>query len=206
MWSNNPAMKTSRNLVTLSLLIPVLFLSACSGLTKSDKPATKTWWLEPYTTMALTESEHPALLLNASVTVVPGLDTDRILTLSDHSELNHYNAAQWAENLPELLASLSSRTLESSGMFEVVSNGGGPESCDLRLEVREFFADMNSSGQTTGVRLDVSGRFECQSADVVPLQLSASVPVHDDRMSVIVAAFQQALDSVMKDLLNTLKN
>jgi ABC-type uncharacterized transport system auxiliary subunit len=145
-------------------------------------------------------------LVAISITVVPGLDTDRILTLSDDAELNQFAAARWADNLPELVTSLVSRTLEASGRFDIVSGraGGGSESCELRLELQEFFARLSSSGQTTGVQVAIEGRFQCESDEPVPLKLNASIPVHDERMSVIVAAFQQAMNSVMKDMIEQL--
>lgn len=197
MWSNSPTMKILRKLVTSSLLVLVLGLNACSGLTKSDTPAMKTWWLEPYTEMTPDKAADP-VLLKVSVTVVPGLDTDRILILSDKAELTHYSGARWAENLPELLASLSKRSLESSGRFEIVS---ALARCDLDLEIQEFFADLSASGQTTGVRVAIKGRYKCGSVEAMSLYLDAATPVHDERVSAIVTAFQQALDSVMKDLL-----
>ncbi len=148
----------------------------------------------------------PVLLVAVSVTVVPGLDTDRILTLSNTAELNQYSGARWTDNLPELLTSLVSRTLEASGRFEVVSGGGGggSEDCGLQLESREFFAQLSPSGQTTGVRVAIDGRYQCESAKSVPISANVSIPVHDDRMSVIVAAFQQALDQAMRELLEQL--
>jgi len=206
MWSDEAAMNTTNKFVVFCLLILTLSVSACGGLTRSDKPATKTWWLEPYTGMTQETLSGPAPLVAISVTVVPGLDTDRILTLSDDAELNHFAAARWADNLPELVTSLVSRTLEASGRFEMVSGraGGGSESCELQLELQEFFARLSPSGQTTGVQVAIEGRFQCESAEPALLKLNTSIPVHDDRMSVIVAAFQQAMNSVMKDLLEQL--
>jgi len=206
MWSDEAAMNTTNKSVVFCLLILALSVSACGGLTRSDKPATKTWWLEPYTGMTQETLSGPAPLVAISVTVVPGLDTDRILTLSDDAELNHFAAARWADNLPELVTSLVSRTLEASGRFEMVSGraGGGSESCELQLELQEFFARLSPSGQTTGVQIAIDGQYQCESAEPVLLKLNTSIPVHDDRMSVIVAAFQQAMNSVMKDLLEQL--
>ncbi len=206
MWSDEPAMNTSNKFVVFCLLTLALSVSACGGLTHSDKPATNTWWLEPYTGMTQETPSAPAPLVAISITVVPGLDTDRILTLSNDAELNQFAAARWADNLPELVTSLVSRTLEASGRFEIVSGraGGGSESCELRLELQEFFARLSPSGQTTGVQIAIEGRFQCESDEPVPLKLNASIPVNDDRMSIIVAAFQQAMDSVMRDLLKQL--
>ena len=199
-------MNTSNNSVVFCLLILALSVSACGGLTRSDKPATNTWWLEPYTGMTQQTPSDPAPLVAISITVVPGLDTDRILTLSDDAVLNQFAASRWADNLPELFASLVGRTLEASGRFEIVSHraGKGSEDCDLKLEFREFFARLSASGQSTGVQIVIDGRYQCESAVPIDFHLNASVPVHDERMSVIVAAFQRALDSVMKDMLEQL--
>jgi len=203
MWSDNPVMNNSKVFVICCLLILVVSLPGCGGLTRSDQPATKTWWLEPYAGMAHEMSPDATKLVAISVTVVPGLDTARILTLSDDAQLNYFATARWADNLPELFESLVGRSLEVSGRFEVVSDraGGGSENCDLQLEIREFFAHLGSSGQTDNIRVAVDGRYQCESAEPVTLHLSASIPLNDDRMSVIVAAFQQALDSVTKDML-----
>ena len=202
MWSDEATMNTTNKFVVFCLLILALSVSACGGLTRSDKPATSTWWLEPYTGMTQETSSVPVPLVAISVTVVPGLDTDRILTLSDDAELNQFAAARWADNLPELVTSLVGRTLEASGRFEIVSGraGGSSENCELQLELQEFFAYLSPSGQTTGVQVTIDGRFQCESSESVLLKLSTSIPVNDDRMSVIVAAFQQAMNSVMRDL------
>jgi len=206
MWSNKPAMKVSSNIAVLSLSILILSISACSGLTRSDKPANKTWWLKPYAAKVQNLPSEPVPLVAVSVTAVPGLDTDRILTLSDSAELNQYAGARWADNLPELVTSLVGRTLEASGRFDVVSDhtGGGSGNCDLSLELREFFSQLGPTGQTSGVRVAIDGRYQCESAEAVSIHLDASIPVHDDRMSIIVSAFQRAMDGVMRDMLEQL--
>lgn len=184
-----------------SLLLLVLVLTACGGLTNSDKPATRTWWLEPYD--AGTQEQGPVSRVSVSVGVIPGLDTDRILTLSENARLSNYTGARWADNLPELLTSLIGRTLGASGRFDVVSNhaGGGHEDCELQLEVQEFFARTGLSGPGAEVTITIEGRYSCSSGTSTPIHLAASNPVHEDRMSAIVAAFQSGTDRVMKDLL-----
>ena len=206
MWSDEAAMNTTNKLIVFCLLILALSVSACGGMTRSDKPATNTWWLEPYTGMTQETPSESAPLVAISITVVPGLDTDRILTLSDDAELNQFAAARWADNLPELVTSLVGRTLEASGRFETTIDRAGrsSENCELRLELQEFFARLSPSGQTTGVQVAIEGRFQCESDELVLLELNASIPVNDERMSVIVAAFQQAMDSAMKDMIEQL--
>ena len=200
-------MKIAKYVVVFSLLCLGLFLGGCSNLTRSDIPASKTWWLEP---LAGERQESPAgtvTLVTLSVTVVPGLDSNRILTLSDDAELNRYSAARWADNLPELVTSLVARTMNMSGRFAVVPGESrkGPGECDLQLELREFFAELDGSGKTTGVRVAVNGRYQCDADVPVALDLNSSVPVYSDSMSVIVAAFQEAVDEVLAALLVQVK-
>ena len=195
-------MKISKHFAVFCLLPAILAINACSGLTQSEKPATNTWWLEPYTDISGVPSSDPALLVAVSVTVVPGLDTDRILTLSQKSQLNHYAGARWADNLPELLTSMVTRTIQASPRFELAA--GGPEDCNLRLEVQEFFALIDSSAATTAVSVAMVGQFQCGQNKSLSLKLNASVPVNGGRMSAIVAAFQQAVDGVMRDMLERL--
>ena len=112
-------MRISKYVVILSLLGLSLFTCGCSGLTQSNIPANKTWWLEPFEAVGQESSADKITLISLSVTVVPGLDSDKILTLSNDAELNRYSAARWADNLPELFTSLVARTMNMSGRFDV---------------------------------------------------------------------------------------
>jgi len=185
------------------VLMAVFILSACSGLTQSNKPAVTSWWLEPYMSPAQGAVAEPAVTVALTVTAVPGLDSDQVLTLSSDAQLKPYSGARWVDYAPDLLASLLGRSLEADGRFEVLTEraGRGPENCELQLELREFFADLNSMGRTSGVRLALDGRYQCASATAVEVKSSALVAVDEERMSVIVAAFQQALDQVTLDIL-----
>jgi ABC-type uncharacterized transport system auxiliary subunit len=193
----------SERRIVISSLLLLLCLSACGGLTRSDKPAVTTWWLVPYTGVAQVSAAAPSVPVSVSVTVVPGLDNDRILTLTSDSELKPYLAARWVENLPELASSLISRSLEATGRFEVIPPGGrsSVRKCELQLELREFFSSLDSSGQSSDVRVAFEGRYQCASNEAVQLHLKASLPVRDSRMKSIVAAFQQAMDMSMSQML-----
>lgn len=193
MWTDSTLMK---NLMRLSLL-GLLSLAACGGLTTSDKPATRTWMLMPLEQPARSEAAATTTI-DLSVAAVPGLDTDKILTLSAEAELNSYAGARWADHAPEMLESLISRTLQGSGKFKLVASQAD---CDLRLEVQEFFAYTGSSGPGAEVRIKLDGQYSCRSETPKYIHLQASIPVNEDRMSMIVSAFQTGIDKVMNDLL-----
>ena len=199
-------MNFSKNIVVGCLLSIAFAVSACGGLTRSDKPAISTWWLKPYTGTLQMAYPKAVLSVAVTVTVVPGLDTDQILTLSDNAELNHISGARWADNLPELLTSLVARTLQAAGRFKIVSDydGKAEEDCNLELELRQFFTTLNPAGQTSEVNIAINGQYQCGSAEPIVVTSSASVPVDNVRINVIVAAFQKATDMVMEDILSQL--
>jgi len=179
-----------RNLSRVALPV-LLLLTACGGLTTSDKPVTRTWMLMPLEQSSGSEPSAEVTTIELSVAAVPGLDTDKILTLSSEAELNHFAGARWAEHTPEMLESLLARSLQGSGKFEVVASQAD---CDLHLEVAEFYAYTGSSGVASEVRIEIDGQYSCRSEKSKPILLQASIPVHENKMSTIVAAFQEGVN------------
>lgn len=206
-WRDDVITSNAGKHTIVILMASIWVLSACSGLTKSDKPATTNWWLKPYNGATQQTTDEAVVPVALTVKAVPGLDSDQILTLSTDAQLKPYSGARWVDHAPELLASLLGRSMEASGPFEVLTqrSGWGAESCDLQLELREFYADLNSAGTTTGVRVAIDGRYLCDSASPVDIKSNAFVVVNDERMSVIVAAFQKAVDQVTQDMLDQLQ-
>jgi len=185
----------------------MLITSACGGLTKSDKPAISKWWLKPYVAGAQDVSADTPVNVAISIKVVPGLDSDRILTLSDDAELGQFASARWVGHVPELVASLIERSLQATGQFSIVSESAAsrPGNCLLELELREFFADIGPDEKTTGVRISTHGNFQCKPAAPVLIQSSVSIPVAEERMSVIVAAFQRGMNQTTQNILNKIQ-
>jgi len=200
-------MNGSTNVRAVCILVIACVLTACNTLTQSDKPAVTTWWLKPYSGMNSTAESTAAAAVELNLTVVPGLDSDQILALSADASLKPYAGARWAEHLPELLGSLIGRSLQASGRFDVLTgrSGSGSRSCKLQLELREFFAELGQDGRTTGVRASMSGRYQCGSAAPVPVSSSVTISVAEERMNVIVAAFQLATDRMTSEILEQIQ-
>jgi len=197
-------MNISRVSIVCCLSTVMLLSGACSGLNQSSKPAISKWWLEPYVATSPLVSADQPVSVALSITVVPGLDTDRILTLSDDAELGQFASARWADHLPELLKSLIERSLQGTGRFETVpeSAASRPGNCLLELEFREFFADIGADGRTSDVRIATHGSFSCGSGRPFVFQSNVTKVVADDRMNVIVAAFQQAMDQLTQEIIS----
>ena len=197
-------MNNSKKYTLFYILVFTCFFIACSDLTRSDKPAATTWWLKPYNGLIGSSVVVPVLPLELTLTAVPGLDSDKILTLSPDAELKPYAGARWTDHVPELLGSLIERSLQASGRFEILHGPAdtGSTTCKLQLELLEFFAELNTGGRTTGVRAALSGRYQCGSAAAVDVHSSVSISVADERMNIIVAAFQQATDRMTREILD----
>src|SRR5210317_936070 len=104
-------MNNSKKYGMFFVLVCISVVTACSGLTKSDNPVVTTWWLKPYTGVTQATAPETLLPVNLTVTAIPGLDSDQVLTLSGGAELKPYAGARWADHIPELLTSLIGRSL-----------------------------------------------------------------------------------------------
>ena len=184
-----------------------LLLSSCGGMLSSDKPAEKTFWLNPFSPAASAESGPGQTGLTVQFSVVPGLDSDHLLILDPNSELNHFAGARWPDYLPEFAGSLIRRSLQETGWFTKVSDGrtSGLDDCELQLEAQKFYTLTNAAGKPESVQMSMSGDYRCHGA-ASQLRLDSSVRVNGADLAAIVAAHQLALDQLLGSLLTQLKH
>jgi ABC-type uncharacterized transport system auxiliary subunit len=180
---------------------------ACSGLLDSDEPAERVYWLEALVVQQAVANDGSLPSLAVSVRAAPGLDTDRLLILGPGAELNHYSAASWPDNIPEVLESLLRTTLESTGRYSRVTGGSDSRSTgqELELEIREFYTRAIKSENAQIVRVALRGYVSCAASDHV-IVLEAAADIDDNRLSRIVAAYQHALHEVSRQLVTQLGN
>lgn len=205
MWSNKQSMMSTRPFKP-GIVKPVVFLlaltllTACGSITQSDKPVISTWWLKPYESPSPRAPAGQLPRLSIILTVIPGLDTDKILTLSADSELKHYTGARWTDNLPELLGSITRRSLQASGRFNVVAanTSAGLDACSLMLEVQKFYV----INQVVNVAME--GQYSCNKGEITAINTTSTASFDENRTAVIVASFQQATNEVMQDILKSL--
>ncbi|MFC1688168.1 ABC-type transport auxiliary lipoprotein family protein [Pseudomonadota bacterium] len=193
-------MKSKKTVIVLTLV--VFLVSACSGVMDSKQPARQYYLLSPDTTLAAAESTAPGPGLSLNVSVIPGLDTDRVLALSPDARMGPYANARWPDHLPEVITSVLRRSLTASGRFSSVQESTRRSEDDwlLELEVQQFYGIQNSAGQTSSVRVEMAGTIEC-NGDTHPLQLAESNSVSEDHLAAVVAAHQRGLNGVTRQLL-----
>ena len=189
------------NLQRLTMALSIL-LSGCGSILTSDQPADQIYWLEPQDLASRSTVAASASRLSLTLTVIPGLDTDRILIKGPGPLMSHYAGARWADNLPDLVESLVERSLASTGLF--AQAGGDSTESDIDLEVREFFAVAVSLGSAPTIRVRMAGSVECGAESGV-LDARAANIASDNRLSAIVDAFQRTLGEVLSELATQLQ-
>ncbi len=192
-----------RIVMTRALLValPTLLLQACGSILTSEKAARQYYLLQPLEAPAPGAASGQRQALSLAVTAVPGLDTDRILTLGADARLNRYSNARWPDYLPEVLTSVLRRSLEASGRFDTGESAShAADGWRLQLEARKFYGLQNTAGETRSVAIELAGSLNC-GAQGHPVRLSASSGVGEQRLSVVVAAHQAGLDSITRELL-----
>ena len=189
----------------MGLLASIILVSACAGTLTSDHPARQYYLLEPLSLPAPERAVRPMPSLALTVSAVPGLDTDHIQAINADSRLNQYANARWADFLPEVLGSVLRRSLVSSSQFDSVNTNTAPDSSDwiLELEIQKFYGVQNSNVSTSTIVAEFEGLLLCKDQNH-QMQLSASIPVHEEKLSVVVKAHQKALDNITRQLLDAI--
>ena len=176
-------------------------LCGCGGMLTSDEPPDHVYWLDAAT---LRLGEAPAEGLPELLVVVhtiPGLDTDRILVKGPGARMNHYAGARWPDHLPEVVTATVRLSLESSGRFSRVSSQSQIKGDEwlLELELRKFFAVAITTDSPPQVHVQLVGHLNCGFGDTA-ISATATVPAQENRLSKIVAAFQNATNNAMISL------
>ncbi len=183
-----------------------LGLPACGGMLRSDKAVQHTYWLQPYTVERSPLRSQDSRGLVVRFSVVPGLDSDRLLTLGPDAELNHVAGARWPDHLPEFAGSLIRRSLQTAGWFSKVSDerNSRERDCELDLQALKFFTLLDSAGVASSVQISMSGQFECQDVSQA-VELDVNVRVGQNRATGVVAAHQEAMNRLTRSLLEQLE-
>ena len=191
-----------RLITVVALLALILQITACSGLLSSETAARQHYLLQPYNGNSGGDSGDSWPVLALTVSAVPGLDTDHIQALGTDARLIQYANARWADFLPEVLTSVMRRSLASSGRFQAVNTkrGSDTDQWTLNLEVQQFYGILLGADQTSSVSVRFEGTLSCMGQEH-QLQLSASKPVHSNRLESVVRAHQQALDEASGQLM-----
>jgi|SRR5688572_17197250 len=189
-----------------SVIVASLVLTgaiACSSGFRSDSPAPQVYVLR-----ASAERVEP-LPQAVSLQVLrplprPGFDSARIMLLRTDRRLDHFNAARWAAELPEVVEALAVESLRSTGAFASVHDANSTFSADylLRITIRHFEADYTAGNGAPRIRV----AFDCTLGRRSNREVLASFVAEGasdtgaNRLNAVIGAFENAADAAFDSL------
>lgn len=181
-----------------------LLCAACtSSLFDSDTPASTSYVLAAAPAARSAVAATEADLSIGRPDVAPGLDTERIAVIKGR-QLDYYRGAQWGGSTIEVVQRLLVDSFEDQGLFRSVTAEQARVAGDyvLDVEVRHFQAEYASDSGAPTVRVAMVGRL----VRVVDRELVGTVAAQaqnqaeDNRLSDVVAAFEQSAQAVAVEL------
>ncbi|HJS89547.1 MAG TPA: ABC-type transport auxiliary lipoprotein family protein [Steroidobacteraceae bacterium] len=193
----------------IATALAALALADCSGLLHSDAPAVQIYTLRADSLSSDSgAAAHPGV--SASLRVAhplagPGLGTSDIVLLEPDHRLNVYASSAWAADAPALIGSLATQILRSSGKWSSVEDAESPFPSDylLQISIRRFDADYSAAGDsppTVHVTLDCTLGAEDSRAIAASFVAAGSAAASANKLSDVVAAFQQATDEALRSM------
>jgi ABC-type uncharacterized transport system auxiliary subunit len=189
-----------------------VLLAGCTGLLHSNAQPEQTYYLRappaasgaPGTTGVAAPAATGASLRVATPFANPGLDSSRIMLVQADHRMNFYAGSRWPGTAPEVIGALTVETLRASGEWNWVQDSASAFPADylLHITVRRFEADYSGGGGAPQVQvvLDCTiGRREGREV-IASFVAQGAAMAAADRMSEVVAAFEQATRAALQSL------
>ena len=202
----------SPNWKPLWRLAPILLglaVAGCASLLRSDVPPIQVYTLRPAAAATVGSAEtHTAVAASLRVgrpLAGPGLGTAQIVLLQPDHRMNVYAASAWAADAPALIESLATQTLRAADEWSSVADADSPFPADylLQISIRRFDADYSAGTEappTVHVTLDCTLGAEEGRTVVASFVADGSATAGANKLSEVVAAFQQATDQALASL------
>ena len=193
----------------LAILTTSFALTACSGVfeSKLDAPQAYVLRLPPATAPAAAANGGSVLLQRPQAG--PGLDSDRIALLRSDQRFDFYAASRWAAPAPDLIESVMLDALRATGAFSAVFDDSAPYApvYNLRCGLRRFESDYTferggagGRAPTVHVALDCTLGRRRDRELLATFTAQGSSVAGEDRLNEVVAAFEAATATAMKEL------
>ena len=193
----------------LAILSTSFALTACSGVfeSKLDAPQAYVLRLPPATAPGASANGGSVLLQRPQAG--PGLDSDRIALLRSDQRFDFYAASRWAAPAPDLIESVMLDALRATGAFSAVFDDSAPYApvYNLRCGLRRFESDYTSErggaggrAPTVHVALDCTLGRRRDRELLATFTAQGSSVAGEDHLSEVVAAFEAATATAMKEL------
>lgn len=187
-------------MIRFALLGSLMLLTACG----SSQPAPTLYRLQPAAFDAPL-ARTGALSVREPV-ASPGLESARIAVIDSNGEQTFYQGVRWSANAPLLVQHYLADSLERAGAFTPVLTDETAAEPAWLLETRlqDFQVDRRGGRTQLAIRLTAVLIDARSHKPVQTVPLVATRDVSGLRMAGIVAAFNDALDGLTRDLAHRL--
>jgi cholesterol transport system auxiliary component len=189
-----------RKILSACVALPLIGGCGVGELLDTKFPVPTTYVLAPAATAtAASKANKTGDLAIGIPSPAPGLDTERIATLHDARRLDYYQDVRWGATAPYVMQAQIVASLENQQLFRSVTPEQARISAThlLDLQLRDFQAEYTNGAAPT-VRVTVSAAL-IRLKDRKLLNsflVTFSVPVDENRMAPVVAAFESASQQV----------
>lgn len=180
--------------------IAALSLTACVSGFESRAPVTDVYVLRP--TIEASRSLQDLRVQILPVRVRSGYATEAILRSGPDRTLDVLAASRWPDALPRMWEGLLVDGLKSSGFGDVLEPLSSARADWLiQVVIRRFDLDETRSGErAVRIEMDVTVMDRTRRESRLSFAVEAQVPVIENRMRAIIAAFEQASTQILTDI------
>ena len=178
--------------IMLRVAVPAaaLMLAGCGG----GPPAT--FDLAAVQNFAGAQNGRGELVVYAPTAALP-VDSQRIVIRTGPEAVAYLKGAQWADRVPELVQTRLIESFQNAHVLRAVGRPGLVANYNLQTDVRRFEVDVEH-----GVaRVEISAQIvTAGGASVASKIFTAEAPAANDEAATVTAALNQALATVLRDI------
>lgn len=183
------------------LLLAPLALAACSGIPGLGPPA-NVYDLSPKSTFSPDLPRVEWQLIVEEPIASGGLDSPRIALKPSAYELRYFAESRWTARAPTMVQTLMVESFENSRRIVAVGREtvGLRSDYNLKTDLREFQAEYLDDPMVPTINVSIRARLIRQPRqDIVGNRaFTASVKAADGNFNSVLAAFDDALNKVLK--------
>jgi len=177
------------------LMIAVLVLAGCADNVLRSKVEAPALYVLHVSSVATAEVAYPVTLRVTLPYTTPGLDSDRIAVLKQHT-LDYFADARWSGTAAQLVQSYLVDYLHATGGFKSVFSDNVNVDADysVTLELRDFQVEYIGDAAPV-IHVTLSGALVDikQRRSVAVLQASSTTHASNNNLEAVITAFEQAM-------------
>lgn len=187
---------------TAVLTLPAALLAGCADLIPGQGAPPNLYRLTPKSTFPEDLPTVDWQLVLAQPDADAALDTTRIALIREATKIEYYAKSGWTDRAPSMVQTLMLESFENSKRIVAVGRRaiGLRADFELRTELREFQAEYSQGSITANVAINAKLVRAAERSIVGQQNFLTKAPAAIDDIEVIVQAFDDALGSVLKHL------